>query len=173
MFFNAPQPDTYAINNIENSKLSYDISKSSESSSEESLPLPPPAKSPNLKNKKSVPLTRENLKRHNKLMSKKEIQKNLDLDINKIKSETILSDFNKKVTIKNLVDFIKYFVNKKIHIPEDEKNDIIFSLFEKIISLYTVVQNFNKKELVSTYVYLNRICHQYDNLRETLKNFNE
>lgn len=119
-----------------------------------------------------IRLTAEILKIHNKLISENEIQKNIinsksqisdDIDINQIIDTEIENDFKTKITMKNIVDFIKYSVDKKSYISKTQKNDITFSIFKKVMHIYSKISSFNKKELISAYIYLDRIYSNFNN----------
>ena len=71
MFFNS-SPDVYNATNVSTSEYSESISKTSDSSLNEGLDQPIYSSS-NEKTEK-IPLTVENLKKHNELMNKKELK---------------------------------------------------------------------------------------------------
>lgn len=71
MFFNS-SPDVYNTTNVSTSEYSESISKTSDSSLNEGLDQPV-CSSSNEKTEK-IPLTVENLKKHNELMNKKELK---------------------------------------------------------------------------------------------------
>ena len=168
MFFNTPPPNLYNNNDIsisEYSKLISNVSQPAQSSNQlsEASSESYPTKSPYLLNKtvKWLPLTNENLKKYVEFTNKKEYIKNPKyININSVKDKKIIKDFNSPITIKQIIDFTTYYVNKK-NLPKNEKNKLIFSIFENIIQIKESPLNFNKKELVSAYVYLDRIYNTF------------
>ena len=166
MFFNTPPQNLYNNNNIcitEYSKLFSDVSQSSNqlsNASSESL-------STNLsylsnKTVKWLPLTNENLQKHIELIGKKEYIKNPKyININSVEDKKMIKDFNSPITIKQVVDFATYYVNKK-NLPKYEKDKLAFSIFENIMQIKEASLNFNKKELISAYIYLDRIYDAFD-----------
>ncbi len=168
MFFNTPPQNLYSsdiISVTEYSNLFSDVSQPSQSSNQlsEASQKIKPTKSLYLLNKtvQCPPLTNENLQKHIELMNKNEFIKNpIYININSVKDKKIIKDFNSPITIKQIIDFTTYYVNKK-NLPKNEKNKLIFSIFENIIQIKESPLNFNKKELVSAYVYLDRIYNTF------------
>ena len=184
MFFNTPPQNLYSSDSIsvtEYSNLFSDVSQPSQSSNQlsETSKKIKTTKSHYLLNKtvQCPPLTNENLQKHIELMGKNELKKNpVYININSVQDKKSIKDFNSPITIKQIVDFTTYYVNKK-NLPKNEKNKLIFSIFENIIQIKESPLNFNKKELVSAYVYLDRIYNafgDFNRLNELfLKNNNE
>lgn len=168
MFFNTPPPNLYNNNDIsisEYSKLISNVSQPGQSSNQlsEASQKIKPTKSPYLLNKtvQCPPLTNENLQKHIELMNKNEFIKNpIYININSVKDKKIIKDFNSPITIKQIVGFATYYVNRK-KLPKHKKDKLIFSIFENIIQIKEKPLNFNKKELVSAYIYLDRIYDEF------------
>ncbi|MBR0423783.1 MAG: hypothetical protein IJJ04_04050 [Clostridia bacterium] len=164
MFFNTP-PDINNFHDISISEYSNSISETPESPKESPAPLSELTLNKTYKLSPysiDVPLTRENLKKHNELMNKERLK---FTDINNIKDKKILDDFNSQITLKQLSQFAKYFVNKK-NLPEIKKNNLIFIIFIEVLNLRKRPFLFNKKELISTCIYMDRIYEEFNDFEQ-------